>query len=484
MNTLVSLLSRSRSKWIAGSIVVLTIVTAPWWWAWMNSIAESLTDGSVDNAAMADDEPADDHTGHDHAEHDHDASEAVELSPQARRNLRLEVGEIRPSTYTRAITIPALVTEQPGKTHHVVSAPMTGIVTGVSIVENQMVDSGDLLFTVRLTHEDLVKAQTEFLATLGRLDVERREVQRLQQVSTGVLPQKVILERQYEVEKLEAILKAEQSSLNLHGLSDKQIENIAKERKLVREVSVRVPFLHADSSVHTDGEHDGGLQVDQDHEVFSQKSVVSRLDVRSGQAVQTGQPMCQLTDYAALYIEGRAFEQDADILAKAAQQTENVSAIPLSGESRSVTAIESLSIQYVANEIEEQSRALHFYVGLPNEIVRDSRHNGHRFVTWKYKPGQRMQLQIPVETWDDVLVLPVDAVGQEGPETFVFVENGDHFDRRPVHVMHRDQRNTVIANDGSLFPGESIALNAAHQLQMAIKNKSGGAVDPHHGHNH
>ena len=29
-----------------------------------------------------------------------------------------------------------------------------------------------------------------------------------------------------------------------------------------------------------------------------------------------------------------------------------------------------------------------------------------------------------------------------------------------------------------------VAFTGAHQLQMALKNKAGGGVDPHAGHNH
>ena len=95
-----------------------------------------------------------------------------------------------------------------------------------------------------------------------------------------------------------------------------------------------------------------------------------------------------------------------------------------------------------------------------------------------------MQLLIPVETWKKQIVLPVEAVASEGAEQFVFQENGDHFDRRPVHVLYQDQLWAVIENDGSIFPGDKIAFAGAHQLQMALKNKAGGAVDPHAGHNH
>jgi cobalt-zinc-cadmium efflux system membrane fusion protein len=128
---------------------------------------------------------------------------------------------------------------------------------------------------------------------------------------------------------------------------------------------------------------------------------------------------------------------------------------------------------------------LHFYVGLPNRLQRDSGPaSSPRYVDWAFKPGQRMQLRIPVERWQKRIVLPVAAVAQDGVESYVFRVNGRLFERQAVHVEYRDPLHAVIANDGSLFPGEQIALNAAQQLQLGIKNKSGGAIDPHAGHNH
>jgi multidrug efflux pump subunit AcrA (membrane-fusion protein) len=218
--------------------------------------------------------------------------------------------------------------------------------------------------------------------------------------------------------------------------------------------------------------------------VQSKQFVISQLDVVPGEAVQTGQTLCVLTDYSELYIEGQAFEYDADDIVRAAEEGLEVTAFPEQKGTRQPVGIRKLRISQVTNEIDRESRALHFYVDLPNEIARQSEQDGHKFMTWKYKPGQRMQLRVPVEEWKDVIVLPVDAIAQDGLETFVFVENGDHFDRQPVHVQYRDQFDAVIENDGSIFPGDLVAMNSAHQLQMAIKNKSGGGADPHAGHHH
>jgi hypothetical protein len=76
----------------------------------------------------------------------------------------------------------------------------------------------------------------------------------------------------------------------------------------------------------------------------------------------------------------------------------------------------------------------------------------------------------------------VEAVAGDGAEFFVFMQNGSRFDRRPVHVEYRDQFSVVIANDGSLFPGDIVAMTGAHLMQMALKKRSAPAVP--HGHSH
>jgi hypothetical protein len=95
-----------------------------------------------------------------------------------------------------------------------------------------------------------------------------------------------------------------------------------------------------------------------------------------------------------------------------------------------------------------------------------------------------MELRVPMERWEDCIVLPFEAVVEEGVETFVFQQNGDHFDRKPVTVEYRDQQSIVIANDGALSPGDIIVGRGAYQMHLALKNKAGGKVDPHAGHSH
>ena len=420
------------------------------------------------------------------------SAETVLLSPQARANIGLTTAAVELGPFARTVEIPGIVVGRTGRTDVQIAAPLTGVVTAVHVVEGETVRSGRALFELRLTHEDLVRIQSDFLQTLGQLDVEQREIARLQRAGTGVVAGKVVTQRAYERDKLQAQLSAQREALMLHGLSEAMVRRIETQRSLLRQMVVHAPSLHEDDSLHDAAEGrfpDGSGQAtsmrpgtDTGHEGIEHEFVVRSLAVGRGQAVQAGASLCVLSDYGSLYVEGRAFEQDADALLAAAAADRTVTVVPETGHAGG--AVEGLPIVYVANVIDADSRALPFYVRLPNEVVRDTREGDRRFVTWRYKPGQRMRILVPVQVWDEAIVLPAEAVADEGAETFVFVEDGRTLVRRPVHVRHRDGRHAVIANDGSVFPGEVVATSAAHQLQMTLKNQAGGAVDPHAGHNH
>ena len=482
--------------WLVATLIVVIVGGLTWqrWLpatkAWVDQTAVSFRNGGGESHEGETAAEADPHAGHDHAAHaGHDEATSLELSKQAIRNIGLSDETIRPiklETFRRSITVPAVVVERPGRSRVQVSTPMTGVVTHVHAVQGEAVEPGSLLFQIRLTHEDLVNAQTDFLRTLGELDVEQREVARLQQVTrSGAIAGKVLLERQYSRDKLNANLGAMRESLRLHGLSDNQVEQIERERRLLRELQVFAP------SVDSHGEEELRLTqrviqagyVKGDSPEHTGPLILQDLAVHKGQSINAGETLCILTDYDELFIEGLAFEQDIRQLRKASQKGWAVDAILEEPGSES-RVIEGLEMAYLANQVDAQSRTLNFYVRLPNQVAKDHRADGNRYVEWRYVPGQRMQLRVPVQEMPEQIVVPVEAIASEGAETFVFQQNGSHFDRVPVHVKYRDQYSAVIDNDGSLFPGDVIAMRGAHQMQMALKNKSGGGVDPHAGHNH
>lgn len=493
----------SRALEVAGFGIVCLFLAVAFVSGWHRAIPGLGEPSSVEIAAEDhaghDHAPsvAGDHEGHDHA--GHDEANSIELSEQARRSLEIQTDVLELGSFVRYISVPATIVDWPGRTHVNIAAPLTGTVTSLHVTSGETVSSGTPLYTLRLTHQDLVQNQSIFLQTLGKADVERREVSRLSEIAqSGAIARKSLLERQYELDRLQAELRAQRESLLLHGLSEAQVAEIEQTRRLIREITVYAPFLHEDRSLHDDALPHPVAQspVQQAELLSSQQSpgptdvphvdtrfVVAELAARRGQSVTTGDTLVVLANYASLLAEGHAFQQDAEVLTAAARNDWPVQAILEKGD-KPHAVINGLSIAYVGGEVQEVSRALPFYVPLENEVVEQEQRGEHLYATWRFKPGQRLRLRVPVEEVEGTFVLPVSAIAKEGAERYVFVENGDHFDRRPVEVVLRDQLTVAVANDGSLLPGETVALSGAHQLQMALKNKAGGGVDPHAGHNH
>jgi cobalt-zinc-cadmium efflux system membrane fusion protein len=455
----------SKRGWVIAFIAVAGIAAA----AWATSNSWLPTKPDAEHSAVA----ADGHSGHNHGdEHDHahddSAATSIELSKNGLKNIGFEPVKIALGNFERKITIPAMIVEQAGRNQVHVTSPLTGIVTDVLIVPGEAVEPHFAMFHVRLTHEDVVTAQRDLLLNIENLDVVNRELERLQSLGEGVIPGKRVLEQQYEKQKLDAAIRAGEQALLLHGLSEEQVAEIRETRKLLKSITVRAPSH----------EHEGG-RCGPDHLFHVQK-----IGVSPGEQVNAGSELCVLADHCELMIEGRAFEDDADSLRQAAKEGWSVSATVLGGSGKK-ERINGLKLEYLADKIDPETRAFRFYLRLPNSVVLDQTSpTGHRFLEWKFKPGQRLELSIPVEKWTDRIVLPVDAVVEEGAEMYVYRQNGKKFERVPIHVLYRDRRSVVAANDGTLFPGDVVAGAGAYQIHLALKNKFGGAVDPHAGHSH
>jgi len=411
--------------------------------------------------------------GHDHSAHASGGATEIELSPEALANVGFKPFTIKATNYDRMLTLPAIVVERPGRSQRQVTSPLTGVVTKIHAVTGQAVQPDQPLIEMRLTHEELVAAQREFLRTAENLEIVNREIKRLEALGEGVVAGRRLLEQQYQQQKLEASLRAEGQAMLLHGLSQQQVDAIRTTRRLFQNITIRVPpHEHAG-----EGSRHAGCDASHPYQI-------QQLAVTPGQQVEAGQLLMVLGDHCLLHLEGLAFADDAHRIRQAAASGQKMSARPLVGDEIGAQ-IENLDLVYVADGIDPDSRAYKLYLHLPNRLVRDQQTPaGTRFIEWLYKPGQRMQIDAPVETWSQQLVAPASAVVIEAAEAYVYRQSGGHFEQTPVHVLHRDASSVVIAQDGQLKPGDTIAGRGAFQIHLALKNKSGAAIDPHAGHNH
>lgn len=465
---------KRRWKLLAIALSATVLAGAAWYWRGpLLARVQALRSGPAEPVRDAHD--GHDHAGHDHDEHGHDshAEESVNevlVSEQARDNLGLKLGAVELSDYTRTVVIPGRVIEQPGHSERRITTTLSGIVTKVHVHPGQSVRPGDPVLDLQPTGELLTNAQSTLLKTLQDLALTEAELKRLTPlVESGSVPARLKIEKEYERTRLESLRLVQQQELLVRGVSPAQIAEIIERKTLLKEFTLRVP-ANPDATAETPVEET----------VYS----VERIDVFPGKLIQPGEELCSLALHLELTIEGLAFERDGPAVTQILQEQRPVTVLFEGDQSEGIRR-EGLKLRYIDNALDPASRLLRFYIPLRNEVLREvTAENGIVYRSWQFKPGQRVRILLPVERLSEQIVLPLAAVVFEGPDAYVYRANGKLFERVPVVVEQRDPRVAVLKNDGSLFPGDEVALNQAYQIHIALKQQQGSGVDLHAGHNH
>lgn len=447
--------------WIAGGLAAAVLAAGAWTYpTWKHLLVPPAAEEKKD----------------DHA---HGAEvERVKISRQARDHLRLKTGKVYPAEkpYWRHLEVPGWVAERPGTCERLVSAPVTGIVEALPFRRGDLVKPGQAVCSLKIVSESLHAAQAALARSVVELDVATREKAALQAAyDKGLVPQTRWLDLESRLRTLTAAVSQGKQELLARGIDDQEVERIAQGKFLRRTDLNAPPFLTHDTP-------EGSTPL------FSlqHRYEVEEVKVMLGETVQAGQPVLVLADHHELMIEGKVFSSEAALIQKAAAQGTKVKVVQEDPGEDDWPAFEGeIPIGAVSNRIDSQHQTLSFFLDLPNQF-KEYRQGDRSFRLWRFRPGQRVRLKIPVQPYRDVYVLPAAAVVRQGPEAFVFRENGDYFERLPVHLMHEDREIALVADDGSLFQGTTVALSGAQQLNWALHVQAGKSEGHghHHGHDH
>jgi cobalt-zinc-cadmium efflux system membrane fusion protein len=394
-----------------------------------------------------------------------DGSMPVRVSPEARKNMGLVAKSLQPTTYFRTIDVPGVITDRPGVSDRGVVAPVTGIITQIHAYPGNTVAPNAPLFSLRLVSESLHTSQLELFKATKEIEIARQQKQRLEGLAaSGGVPGSRIIEIDNQIQRMDVNVQAYRQDLLARGLPPDRIAAAAR-GEFVTEIIVNAPGEQAlrDSKIALTG----GIEGEPQRLPFSFE--LQSLNVELGEQVEAGKVLCHLADHRALLIEGRGFKKDLPLIQQAAKEQLSISVVfEMSEGSEWPPLPGQLHISHVANLIDTESRTFAFYLPLENQWHVYSQ-DGRERVLWRFRPGDRTRLLVAVEQIDNVFVLPHAALVREGPEAFVFRQNGDLFDRIGVHVLHEDSTSVVIANDGQLRKNSSIAQNAAASLNRVLK---------------
>lgn len=407
-----------------------------------------------------------------------DEPKVLKLSPQARKNLKLVSKPALPQNYWRVVQIPGTVVDRPGQSDRGVTSPAVGVISKVHAFPGDTVRPGDRLLTLRIFSEYLQSTQKELFTATKEIQITQEELDRLSPLAeNGGIPQSRLIDLQNEIRRKQAITQAHRQDLLTRGLNPSQIARVAG-GEFVSEIDIVAPPLSQQSDEVTTIQQ-ASFQSDSSDDGIAFE--LQQLNAELGQQVQAGQLLATLANHSSLYIEGHAFKREATHLETAAQNGWSIN-VEFAEDDRETwpELNQSFEIRHLSNSIDSDSRTFDFYVPFQNQ-ARTYKKDGETFVVWRFRPGQRVRLYVPVEEMKDVIVLPSAGVVREGPEAFVFQQNGDLFNRLPVQILHEDRLNIVLANDGGVTPGLFLAQNAAASLNRVMKAQaaSGMQADVH-----
>jgi cobalt-zinc-cadmium efflux system membrane fusion protein len=401
-------------------------------------------------------------------------AKTLRMTEQARKNLGLVSRPAKPQVYWRTIEVPGEIVDRPGYSDRGVTSPAVGVVTEVHAFPGDTVKPGDRLFTLRLFSEYLQNTQAELFKATREIQLITEQQARLEGlVKAGGAPESRLIELDSQLRRQTTLIQSFQQDLLTRGLTPDQIKSVS-EGTFLSTIDVVAPAALEQPTVAA-AIQPVAFQITAD----SGKDLafeVQELNVELGQQVQAGQLLSTLANHQSLLIEGHAFKREASSLARAAENGWPIRCSFAEDDHTDWPPFDqTLEIRHLANSVDSETRTFDFFISLRNQS-RTYEKDNQMFVVWRFRPGQRVRLQVPVQELKDVLVLPSAAIVREGPEAYVFQQNGDLFNRLPVHVLHEDRLHTVLANDGSVKTSHYLAQSAAASLNRVLKAQAASGI--------
>ena len=405
----------------------------------------------------------------------------LEISEQARRNLGLVAKQAKAQEFWRSVLIPGEIADRPGVSDRGVTSPAVGIVSAIHAFPGDTIRPGESMFTLRLFSEYLQNTQSELFKATQEIQLIQQEINRLSEATrSGAVPESRLIESRQQLKRQTTLIRAYEQDLLTRGLNPEQVEQVAS-GTFVSTIEVAAPPAIPQQAWLSPKATNSIRQVSTVSEPSSEIGIafeVQELSVELGQQVQAGQVLAQLSNHQSLYVVGHAFKREAQYLEQAAQQGRVVSIeFAEEGDQRWPDLQQSFTIRHLSNSIDSASRTFDFFVPLVNQFQAFDKAN-ETFLVWRFRPGQRARIHVPVEKFENVFVLPSEAVVREGPEAYVFRQNGDLFKQLPVHVLYEDRRSVVIANDGKIAAGSYVAQNSAASLNRVLKAQTASGQQP------
>ena len=174
---------------------------------------------------------------------------------------------------------------------------------------------------------------------------------------------------------------------------------------------------------------------------------VTERHVFVGEPIEPGKVLFRIADLSKVHVKCHVYEADVGKVGlgqKARFYFEAYPDQPFEG-----------TAEFLGGELEEEPRSLPVWFSLTNPGLR-------------VRPNMRAGVRIITGAIADVLAVPVNAVLGDAGNYFVYVENGDVYERKTVVIGKRDDRYVEIVE--GLVPGDVVVTQGNYQLHFATSS--------------
>ena len=190
--------------------------------------------------------------------------------------------------------------------------------------------------------------------------------------------------------------------------------------------------------------------------------VVSEQSARIGQTVEATSVLFEISDHSRMLLHGKMMESP-DITRIRAGQTATIHLDALPGQQ----LVAEVARVYMAREAGTGLFTVHAEVENTDGLLY---------------PGMMGTMSVSIGNPIPGIVVPTKAILGGLGDRFVFVQNGDFFERRAVVEGLVAGADTEILE--GVFPNEQVVVQGHYQLQYMGEGSNGIPNDPHAGHNH
>jgi multidrug efflux pump subunit AcrA (membrane-fusion protein) len=403
------------------------------------------------------------------------------VTPETAAHIGLQTAEVDFGAVQEVLSLSGIVRSAPDR-HWTISTRTAGKVLAVRVQVGDVVRQGDLLIEIdspelarniyeaRKLEADYAKLALDSVRGAGRVqqlavevenaqftaELAEAELQRAESSGELVIALNVLAQKRSAAIKARGEAKLRAVDLNVARQEAEGLVHQAEALRLSRDALLALSNI--EPTQLTAAAPPSGPPDDRPMNIVRllapADGVVVERRARPGHWAAAGETLLAIADYTVVQVEGELPESlISRVVARSsdAVRVRTISDPNFMGVGR---------VKFISPVLDEIKRTAHVLIEAPNS-------NG------ALRDGMFVDLAIVLREGKNAVVVPASAVVQDGPVHFVFVKNGDVYQKQDITPGLSDDR--VVEVLGGLAPGDIVVTQGAYSLTQ-LRPKAGAQV--------